>query len=153
MPLGIWIILPSVGKIAAQVFDGRRWMTDRLLPCSQRLLQTIQVITFELCPGKRIPSVGIVWSNCQNTPAQFDDRRFVRRLLGCLQLNSQLRKALVRAKSSRQRIQAQQQQKQRYEGAEQGERIMNITHPGLQSLFPKTLPYTLQRATYSKIMI
>ena len=72
-------------------------MPDRFLPRPECLLQTIQVVRFQLSLRKCLPDVGIGRSDGKNAPAQFDHRRLVHSVFGCFELHSQLRKLLVRA--------------------------------------------------------
>ena len=134
MPLGILVILAPNRQVAPEIFNRRRWMPDCFLPCVERLLQTIQVFSFQFRLGKCIPDIGVVWSDGENAPAQLDNRRFVGGVLGCLQLGSQLRNLLARAESSARGIQAQCQQEYKFNEADQGDGIMDTIDCTLQWL-------------------
>ena len=101
MPLGILIILAPNRQVAPEIFNRCRWMPDCFLPCVECLLQTIEVFGFQFCLGNCIPDIGVVWSDGENAPAQFDNRRLIRGVFGCSQLGSQLRNLLARYRCRR----------------------------------------------------
>ena len=109
-------------------------MPDCFLPCVERLLQTIPVFGFQFRLCKCLPDIGIVRSDGENAPAQFDNRRFVRGVFGCFQLGSQLRNLLARAESRHHGTDAQCQQEYKCNEAGQGDRIMDTVDCSLQWL-------------------
>jgi hypothetical protein len=54
---------------ASETFDRRARPLERLLPCIERTLQAVEVLSFELHPAERVPGVGIVGSDGDNAPA------------------------------------------------------------------------------------
>jgi len=128
------IILAPNRQVAPKIFNRCRWMPDCFLPCLQRLLETIQIFSFQFCLSKCIPDIGVVWSNGENAPAQLDNRRLIRCVFGCLQLGSQLRNLLAPAESPNHGIQAQCQQEYKCNEAGQGDGIMDTVDCTLQWL-------------------
>jgi hypothetical protein len=86
------IILALEAQSPAKIFDPCGRLLECFLPFIERALQAIEFLAFELHLRERVPSVGIVRSDGDNAPAQFNDCGLVLRVLSFLQLIAQLLK-------------------------------------------------------------
>src|SRR5262249_41713337 len=92
MPLRALIIFPLETQTGPKIFNGCWRSVEYFLPGLERSLQAIEVLGFELRLREVVPRGGIVGSNVDNAPAQFDDRGLIIRVLSCFQLSPQLLK-------------------------------------------------------------
>jgi len=90
--LGTLIILAFEAELGAEIFNRCSRSLKCFLPRIERALQAVEFLAFELRLRERVPCAGIVRNDGDNAPAQFNDCRFVFRVLSFLQLVSQLLK-------------------------------------------------------------
>src|SRR5215472_1117224 len=85
-------ILALEAKTGPEIFNRCRWPRCCFLPGIERSLQSVEIVGLQLRLRESIPCLGIIRSDGDDAPAQFNDCRLIVPVLSCFELGPQLLK-------------------------------------------------------------